>query len=81
LKPSLSVQFISATAVRRGLEFVITMSPFFATRLSSNEPDMRILKGVVAEIEKVNPADLSIKIVSTDRAQNASTDELDDILN
>ena len=81
LKPSLSVQFISATAVRRGMEFVITMSPFFATRLSSNEPDMRILKGVVAEIEKVNPADLSIKIISTDCAQNASTDELDDILN
>ena len=81
LKRSLSVQFISAQALRRGNDFVISMSPFFATRLSSNEGDLRILKGIIAELEKVDSTEIRVKVVSNDRSSQRTGDDLDSILN
>ena len=79
LKRSLSVQFISAQAMRRGCEFVITMSPFFATRLTSSEDDLRIVKGVIAELEKLDIQNVKIKVVPNVGKDSRPIDDLDKI--
>lgn len=52
IKRPLSVQFISAAAYTADARsFTVVMSPFFAKKLLSNEGDMAILKGILAELE------------------------------
>ena len=52
LKRSLSSQFGSSLAYVRGDgAFVVKMSDFFATRITSNASDFAILRGVIAETE------------------------------
>jgi hypothetical protein len=65
--------------MRRGCEYVITMSPFFATRLTSSEDDLRIVKGVIAELEKLDIQNVKIKVVPNVGKDSRPIDDLDKI--
>ena len=63
LKRSLSSQFGSSLAYTRGDgSFLVKMSDFFATRITSNASDFAILRGVIAETEGKEPNDVTVVI-------------------
>ena len=67
LKCSLSVQFIKSCAyVRPDGGYLIRMNSFFAKRLSESEADLSILRGIIAELERVSPADVRLLIEPMD---------------
>ena len=72
MKKSLSSQFVSAKAYRLSKSaFKIEMRAFFAERIRSSQQDMAILRGVIAEIEGLDPASVMVEIVAkTDAAKN-----------
>ena len=72
MKKSLSSQFVSAKAYRLSQSaFKIEMRAFFAERIRSSQQDMAILRGVIAEIEGLDPASVKVEIVAkTDAAKN-----------
>ena len=83
LKKSLSVQFIGAKAYFLGNGvYKIRMNPFFATKLSSSEGDLALLRGIIAEVDTVKPDSIKIQIepLGTSGASDIY-DELDSILN
>ena len=63
IKCPLSVKFKNSKAyIKADGSFVIKMSAFFATQLTSNESDMKILRGVIAEAEKKDVSDVKLVI-------------------
>ncbi len=63
IKRSLSSQFNAAIAYKMGENaFLIKMSEFFAKRIASNESDLAIVRGVIAEIENVDINRVNVKI-------------------
>ena len=63
VKRSLSVQFKNSAAYSAdGRSFVITMSPFFAKRLTDSSDDAAILRGVLADLEGCAPGDIRLDI-------------------
>ena len=59
----MSVKFKNSKAyIKADGSFVIKMSAFFATQLTSNESDMKILRGVIAEAEKKDVSDVKLVI-------------------
>ena len=63
IKRSLSSQFNGAVAYKIGEnEFLIKMSEFFAKRIASNESDLAIVRGVIAETENVDINKINVKI-------------------
>ena len=83
LKRSLSVQFIGAKAyVCADGAYKIRMNPFFATKLSSSEQDLALLRGVIAEVEDLSRDDIRILIEPLDSSGSSDVyDELDRALN
>ena len=69
MKPSLSVQFQKSRAfIRPDGSYLICMNSFFAGRLASSENDLKILRGVIAEREGVDPQTVRIAIEPIDAA-------------
>ena len=77
LKTSLSVQFLGSSVTRLGNTFNIKMSDFFAKKFSSSEADVELVKGVIAEIEKINKSDIILKVGSAAAGGSSPADELD----
>ncbi len=76
MKPSLSVQFQkSRSFVRPDGSYLICMNSFFAGRLASNENDLKILRGVIAEREGLDPASVRIAIEPIDAASRGNLAE------
>ena len=83
LKKSLSVQFIGAKAYFLGDGvYKIRMNPFFATKLSSSEQDLALLRGIIAEVDGISVDNIRIQIepLGTSGASDIY-DELDSVLN
>lgn len=75
IKRSLSSQFVSAKAYRRGKDsFMIVMSGFFANRIKNSATDMAVLKGVIAEKEclPTNEINVSIEEKTNDKVDASS---------
>ena len=77
LKTSLSVQFLGSSVTKAGNTFYIKMSDFFAKKFSSSEADVELVKGVIAEIEKINKSDIVLKVGSAAVGGTSPSDELD----
>ncbi len=82
MKPSLSVQFQKSRAfLRPDGSYLICMNSFFAGRLASSENDLKILRGVIAEREGVDPSTVRIAIEPIDAASRGDlADELAGII-
>ena len=71
LKCSLSVQFIKSCAYRRpDGSFLIRMNSFFAKKLSGSETDISILRGIIAEKEKMSPDSVKLLIEPHDTSKS-----------
>ena len=81
IKRPLSVQFISATATFAPPHtYTIAMGSFFAEKLSKSETDLTILRGVIAEVEGISPADITLSIVEHGKeGQKTAASELDEM--
>ena len=67
LKCSLSVQFMKSSAYRKpDGTYLIRMNSFFAKKLSGNDADLSILRGIIAEKEGVPTEDVRIVIEPQD---------------
>ena len=74
LKKSLSVGFAGASVYTDGVDnYVIRMSGFFLDKLKSNETDMAIVRGVIAEREAKNPQQIKLTVESKE-SKNAQND-------
>ena len=82
MKPSLSVQFQKSRAfLRPDGSYLICMNSFFAGRLASSENDLKILRGVIAEREGLDPSGVRIAIEPIDAASRGDlADELAGII-
>ena len=79
LKCSLSVQFKGSYAVRQGeSRFTVYMNAFFAGSLASNERDLAIVRGVIAECVGVPKENVSLSVEPITGAQSKSVQ--DDII-
>ena len=81
IKRSLSVQFISATATFTPPHtYTVSMGSFFAEKLSKSETDLTILRGVIAEVEGIAAADVTLSIVERGKeGQKTAANELDEM--
>ena len=74
LKKSLSVGFAGASVYTDGdNDFVIRMSGFFLDKLKSDQTDMAIVRGVIAEHEGKNPQQITLRVESKE-SSNAKKD-------
>ena len=75
LKRSLSAGFAGASVYTdgRGL-FVIRMNGFFSNKLKSNETDLAIVRGVIAENEGLTPQDIRLAIESNEVSRKDDND-------
>ena len=82
IKKSLSSQFVGAKAHRLSdSSFLIEMSGFFATKLSSSPTDMSIIRGVIAEKEGKNPTDITVTVKAKSQgAESGFSSDLDNIM-
>ena len=75
LKRSLSAGFAGASVYTDGYgKFVIRMSGFFCEKLKSNDTDLSIVRGVIAENEGKSAAEIELVIENKDSAVNQSSD-------
>ncbi len=83
LKRSLSVGFINSRAYKMpDGTFLIRMNPFFASKLSSDDGDIMLLKGIIAEREGKSPKDTLIAIEPLDSSRSDDfSDEIERALN
>jgi hypothetical protein len=73
MKKSLSSQFINAKAYKLSpTSYSIEMNAFFAERIKSSPQDMAILRGVIAEIEGVDPSSVAVTVEA--RAEEKKND-------
>ena len=80
LKRSLSSQFVGSEAFVRGEgDFLIRMSSFFASRISSSAPDFAILRGVIAEIEGKDVCQIKLTVEGVSNTDFGSRNELDNL--
>ena len=62
IKVSLSAQFLRSEVMRSGNNFVIKMSDFFAKKLASSESDIELVRGVIAEVERIDRSEIKITV-------------------
>ena len=75
LKRSLSAGFAGASVYTDGAnKFVIKMSGFFCDKLKSNDTDLAIIRGVIAENEGKSAAEIDLVIENKDNVSNTSSD-------
>ena len=80
LKRSLSSQFVGSEAyVCGGGEFLIRMSSFFASRISSSASDFAIVRGVIAEIEGKEPGQIKLSVEGISNIDSVGKSELDNL--
>ncbi len=82
LKRSLSVGFIKSKTYRMpDGSFLIRMEPFFASKLASDNEDMMLLKGIIAEVEGLSAKDVVLAIEPLDASGNNDfSDEIENAI-
>ena len=65
LKKSLAAGIASASVYTDGANYLIKLNDFFAKKLSGSETDLKIVRGVIAECERVSPDSVNITVQST----------------
>ena len=82
LKPSLA-SFIASASVYKYPNscFLVRLGDFFAKKLSSNEKDMAIVRGFIAETEGKTPTEITIKIESLTQSSGTPFSEIESALN
>ena len=79
LKMSLSAGLSGASAYTDGRgNYVLRMGDFFAKKLSSSDTDMAIIRGVIAENEGKNAAEIAVTVEGASKAAE-SKNELEDL--
>lgn len=82
IKPSLSSRLSGAKAYKAtDGAYLIKMSDIFAKMLSSSTTDLAILRGIIAEAEKISADKIELVIEPIDSRESKYADELDSILN
>jgi len=81
LKPGLGGFVSKASAERCGGRVRILATDFLVKRLSSSDEDMSILKGVIAQIEGKNAAEVEIELVSQGKPRGDAFGEIEKALN
>ena len=81
VKRPLAVQFIGAEAYRAGNTFTVFMGEFFAKKLSASEPDLSIVRGVIAELEGIAPEQVALRIEAKRDTAKGAKAELDSLFN
>ena len=82
IKPSLSSRLSGAKAYKAtDGAYLIKMSDIFAKMLSSSTTDLAILRGIIAEAEKISADKIDLVIEPIDSRESKYADELDSILN
>ena len=80
LKRSLSAGFAGSSVYTDGSgRFVIRMTGFFADKLRSNDTDMAIVRGVIAEQEGRSPESISVVIESNDGKKDNFSSSFEDM--
>ena len=79
IRPSLPSQLAGAEAVREGNTFTLTLKPFFADRLASNEQNLALLRGVIAELEGLAPQDVRLVLEKATETAKSARDELENL--
>jgi DNA polymerase-3 subunit gamma/tau len=80
LKRSLSAGFAGASVYTDGAnKFVIKMSGFFCDKLKSSDTDLAIIRGVIAENEGKNVAEIDLVIENKDNTSNNNSSDLEDM--
>ena len=80
LKKSLSVGFAGASVYTDGNDiFVIRMSGFFLDKLKSNQTDMAIVRGVIAEHEGKNPQQIKLVVENKDSGDKKNDSDLESL--
>ena len=79
LKRSLSAGFAGASVYTNGKSFVIKMTPFFAEKLNSNETDLAIVRGVIAEQEGTTPDRITLLVESNAKPTGSGSDNIEDL--
>ena len=75
LKRSLSAGFAGASVYTDGAnKYIIKMSGFFCEKLKSSETDLAIIRGVIAENEGKNAAEIELVIENKDKANSTPSD-------
>ena len=76
VKMSLSAGFAGASVYTDGQgTYYLKMSDFFSKKLASNETDVAIVRGIIAEYEGKNTADIKIVIESNVASKKATVDD------
>jgi DNA polymerase-3 subunit gamma/tau len=80
VKVPLAGGLASATVERAGNKFFVKARSFFVRKITSNQDDFAILKGVIAEVEGISKDSVSLELVSLDeRTSSDHGSELDTI--
>ena len=80
LKRSLSAGFAGASVYTDGCgKFVFKMTGFFADKLRSNDTDMAIVRGVIAEQEGRTPDSITLLIENNDGKIDNSSSDVEDL--
>ena len=80
LKHSLSAGFAGASAYTDGNgKFVLKMTSFFANKLKSNDTDMAIVRGVIAEHEGKKVDMITLVIETNDNKNVNSSSSIEDL--
>ena len=75
LKRSLSAGFAGASVYTDGAnKYIIKMSGFFCEKLKSSETDLAIIRGVIAENEGKNAAEIELVIENKDKSNGTPSD-------
>ncbi len=81
IKKSLSAGIASASVYKCGEgDFILRVNDFFAKKLSQNEADFAIVRGVIAEAEGKNPEDIKINIETAARPSGGAFYEIENAL-
>ena len=68
MKKSLSARIASASVYTDSKgNFLIKLNGIFANMLSSSETDLSIVKGIIAEIEGKNPAEIRVAVETAEK--------------
>ena len=77
IKVPLAAQFLRSEAEREGNRFIIKMTDFFSKKFSSSPADVELVRGVIAEIEKINKSEVTLSVTTLGANVKSPAEELD----
>ena len=81
IKPALSAAIAGASAYRNSQnEFTLRLAEIFAKKISSNEQDMAILKGVIGECEGIEPPMIKLNVLAKNQSTSSAFSDIENAL-